>query len=88
MSTITTQCPEPSSSGNPHPTGDDPLHASGVIGKKSLKGKNRVTSFHAYPDGRVVFSDKALAEVKIENTSDSAETSTSAEGHEDGRAEK
>jgi hypothetical protein len=25
-----------------------------------LSGKDRVTSFHAYPDGRVRFSDKAL----------------------------
>ena len=56
-------------SGNTHPTGKDPLHASGVIGKSSIKGKNRVTSFHAYPDGRVRFSDKALGEIKVQGSS-------------------
>ena len=56
-------------SGNPHPTGKDPLHASGVIGKSGIKGKNRVTSFHAYLDGRVRFSDKALGEIKVQGSS-------------------
>lgn len=66
-------------SGNPHPTGKDPLHVSGVIGKSSIKGKNRVTSFHAYPDGRVRFSDKALEEIKVVQDS-----STSAGGSGNG----
>ncbi|KAI9681154.1 MAG: hypothetical protein M1817_002436 [Caeruleum heppii] len=51
--------------GDPHSTGNDPLHAAGVLGKKSMKGKNRVTSFHAYPDGTVKFSDKDLPMVKV-----------------------
>ncbi|OAF55616.1 hypothetical protein VC83_07623 [Pseudogymnoascus destructans] len=51
--------------GDPHPTGDDPMHVSGVIGKRSLKGKNRVTSFHAYPNGVVKFSNKSLPTVQV-----------------------
>jgi len=34
-----------------------------------LSGKDRVTSFHAYPDGRVRFSDKALGEIKVQGSS-------------------
>ncbi len=56
-------------SGDPHPTGDDPLHVSGVIGKKSMKGQNRVTSFHVYPDGLVKFSNKALGELNVQEPS-------------------
>ena len=64
-------------SGNPHPTGKDPLHASGVIGKSSIKGKNRITSFHAYPDGLIRFSDKALGEIKVQGPSTPAGSSGS-----------
>ncbi|SMY26742.1 unnamed protein product [Zymoseptoria tritici ST99CH_1A5] len=51
--------------GNPHPTGSDPLHVSGAIGKGSVKNRNRVTSYHAYPDGTVVFSDKKLPRLRV-----------------------
>jgi len=61
--------------GNPHPTCKDPLHASGVTGKSSIKGKNRVTSFHAYPDGLVRFSNKAFGEIKVQGPSTPAESS-------------
>lgn len=49
-------------SGNPHPSpsNNDPLHAPGRIGEGSVKGKNRLSSFHAYSDGRVTFSDPDL----------------------------
>jgi hypothetical protein len=33
-----------------------------------LKGKNRVTSFHAYPNGVVSFSDKSLSTFQIDLT--------------------
>ena len=33
-----------------------------------MKGKNRVTSFHAYPNGMVKFSDKSLPTVQIDLT--------------------
>jgi len=69
--------PNSISSGDPHPTGDDPFHASGVLGVKSMKRKNRVTSFHAYPDGTVRFSNKQLPVVKVD-TSASAEAQRSA----------
>lgn len=36
------------------------MHASGRIGEGSASGKKRLSSFHAYPDGSVVFSDPAL----------------------------
>ena len=52
------------SSGNPHPTGEDPYHVSGILGVKNMKGKNRLTSFHIYPDGTVTFSDKKFPVVK------------------------
>ncbi|KAG9242069.1 hypothetical protein BJ878DRAFT_387096, partial [Calycina marina] len=58
------QCSNSILSGNPHPTGEDPYHVSGVIGTKNLKGKNRLTSFHIYPDGTVTFSNKKLPTVK------------------------
>ncbi|KAM3418250.1 hypothetical protein BST61_g4251 [Cercospora zeina] len=54
--------------GNPHPTGNDPMHASGAIGKGSVKNKNRVASYHAYPDGTVTFSNKKLPRLKITST--------------------
>ncbi|TAQ91347.1 hypothetical protein B7494_g364 [Chlorociboria aeruginascens] len=49
--------------GNPHttPENNDPEHASGRIGTGNASGKKRLSSFHAYPDGRVTFSDPALA---------------------------
>lgn len=59
--------------------GDDPIHLSGVTGKKNMKGADRVTSFHVYPDGTVKFPDKALGEKKVPETSTTAEGSTSAE---------
>ncbi|KAF8855004.1 hypothetical protein BDZ45DRAFT_676513 [Acephala macrosclerotiorum] len=48
--------------GNPHETPDssEPMHASGRIGEGSANGKKRLSSFHAYPDGSVIFSDPAL----------------------------
>jgi hypothetical protein len=58
--------------GDPHPTGSDPIHVSGIIGRKSLKGKNRVTSFHAYPNGVVKFSDKSLPIVQVDTTGNTA----------------
>jgi hypothetical protein len=51
-------------SGNPHHTGEDRYHVSGILGKKNLKGPNRLTSFHIYPDGTVTCSDKKLPTVK------------------------
>ncbi|KAI9721897.1 MAG: hypothetical protein M1828_004992 [Chrysothrix sp. TS-e1954] len=51
--------------GNPHSTRNDPLHATGVLGRGSIKGNNRETSFHVYPDGRVVFSDKTLPQLQV-----------------------
>ena len=64
-------------SGDPHPTGDDPIHVSGVIGKRSLKGKNRVTSFHAYPNGVVKFSNKSLPIVQVDITGNTASRTAS-----------
>lgn len=52
-------------SGNPHSTGEDPLHAAGIIGKKNVKAEDRVTSFHVYPDGTVRFSKKEYGEIKL-----------------------
>jgi hypothetical protein len=48
--------------GNPHecPENNDSMHASGRIGEGSANGKRRLSSFHAYPDGSVIFSDPAL----------------------------
>ena len=40
---------------------NDPTHASGKIGVGNASGKTRLSSFHAYPDGSVKFSDPALA---------------------------
>jgi hypothetical protein len=36
------------------------MHASGRIGEGSASGKKRLSSFHAYPDGSVIFSDPTL----------------------------
>lgn len=49
--------------GNPHPTpaNNDPEHVSGRIGRGNVSGKRRLSSFHVYPNGRVVFSDPKLA---------------------------
>ncbi|GAB7356017.1 hypothetical protein MBLNU459_g6638t1 [Dothideomycetes sp. NU459] len=71
--------------GNPHPTGNDPLHASGVIGVRSMKGKNRVTSFHVYPDGTVKFSNKKFPVLKIPVTGEPS-TSRGAESSASGAA--
>ncbi|KAK4560703.1 hypothetical protein LTR86_005281 [Recurvomyces mirabilis] len=51
--------------GNPHVTGNDPLHASGALGRGSVKNRNRFTSYHAYPDGTITFSDKQLPALKV-----------------------
>ncbi|KAM5486580.1 hypothetical protein MaudMau93_004922 [Microsporum audouinii] len=53
--------------GNPHPTpkNNDPDHVSGVIGVKDAKGKNRITSFHAYKDGLIRFSKSVYGEVRV-----------------------
>ncbi|OBT82699.1 hypothetical protein VE02_08846 [Pseudogymnoascus sp. 03VT05] len=57
--------------------GDDPMHVSGVLGKRSLKGKNRVTSFHAYPNGVVKFSNKLLPTVQVSMSGTAAAGSAS-----------
>ena len=43
-----------------------------------MKGNSRATSFHVYPDGRVLFSDKALGEITV-----AQDSSAPAEGSED-----
>ena len=52
-------------SGDPHATGNDPWHVTVIVGRKNIKGKDRLTSAHVYPDGTVRFSDKQFGEVKV-----------------------
>jgi len=66
-------------SGDPHPTGDDPLHVTVTAGRKNIKGKDRLTSAHVYPNGTVRFSDKRYGEVKVSTGKDAGAGGSSAE---------
>ena len=55
-----------SCSGNPNPSKEGVIHARGQLGDKTVVGKQRVTSFHAYRTGRVKFSNNEFGEVLVE----------------------
>jgi hypothetical protein len=55
---------------------------------RSLKGKNRVTAFHAYPNGVVKFSNKSppTVQVNISGTAAAGSASGTASGTSAGAA--